>query len=69
MFEKLGFEKFEHQNLGYMRKDNEGRLNGVIFFLDKKSIGVHYTEVETIGITMDELKAINKKCEELGWIE
>ena len=67
MFEELGYEKFQHQNVGYMRRDNEGRLTGVIFFLDKKSIGVHYTEVETIGITMQELQAINEKVKELGW--
>lgn len=68
MFEKMNYEKFQNINLGYARRDEKGILNAIIFFLEKKAIGIHYDE-KTIGITMQELQAINLKCKELGWIK
>lgn len=68
LFEELGYEKIKNTNIGYFRKEQDERLNGIIFFLDKKSVAVHYDNTYTIGITMEDLKAINMKCEELQWL-
>lgn len=65
LFYELGFEKIKNTNIGYFRKEQDERLNGIIFFLDKKSVAVHYDNTYTIGITMEDLKAINMKCLEL----
>lgn len=69
MFEEMNYSKLKNENLGYARITEDGLLNAIIFFLEKKAIGVHFDEAQTVGITIQELKAINKKCEELGWIE
>ena len=67
MFEKLGYKK---EDVLTIRKAKIGtrfrnRKNGhvVSFYDEKKEFEKPYEE-----ITMEELKAINKKCEELGWL-
>lgn len=72
MFEELGYEKKENglHNVARYKKDDDN----IIYFRE----ATKYSEADVhksgeycetcYGITMQELKAINKKCEELGWI-
>ena len=78
MFEKLGYKKKEI-------KDKWNKVWGISYKNKKKwiEINIDYTDAEicigTIGddysygeavyISMQELKVINKKCKELGWLE
>ena len=70
MFEELGYKKFtgEHGYVTYLLKYDKDNDN-IIYFYDDKTFhkGGEYSEFCDY-ITMQELKAINKKCEELGWI-
>lgn len=72
MLEELGYKKIvgdKHTSTYLLKyyKDNDN----VIYFSDTWGKGVskggEYSEY-CDDITMQELKAINKKCEELGWI-
>lgn len=72
MFEELGYKRTENglHNVARYKKDDDN----VIYFCEATSYSaadVHksgeYCET-CYGITMRELKAINKKCEELGWM-
>ncbi len=65
MFEELGYKKRLIQNIC------EEEI-GICYYSEKESINFYY-EGQKINkylayITMEELKAINKKCGELGWI-
>ena len=68
MFEDIGYEIIENTNttlnyelIGkYMDKE-------IIFEKLDKSFSAGYSTGECCHITMQELKAINKKVEELGW--
>lgn len=60
MFEKLGYGKF-YENSTDIRYSNE--CNEIIAFYG----AVKTFEKNTYPINMQELKAINKKAEELGW--
>lgn len=68
MFEELGYKK---EGILNIRGANIGtrfrnRKNGHVFsFYDENRV----FEKPYEEITMEELKAINKKCEELGWLE
>lgn len=49
--------------------DNEKERINVVFYLKIKQIRVYYVETdEDVFINMPLLKAINKQCEELGWL-
>lgn len=75
MFKQLGYEKFITIE-GYIiyvhscesRFDDDEALiyypKYIAFVLDEKYVRFGY-----INITIEELKAVNKQCEELGWIE
>lgn len=72
MFEELGYKRTENRlhNVARYKKDDDN----VIYFCEATSYSVadvhksgEYCET-CYGITMQELKAINKKCEELEWI-
>lgn len=63
MFEELGYIKEEHKNcIEYFRGKNEDEKAITLWRINEPSIASYS------GITMQELKAINKKCEELGWM-
>ena len=67
MFEKLGYIKVEDNkdNIEY-RKIVEGDLFEIDFWKTDKTVSKNY--YRDIGyISMQELQAINKKVEELGW--
>lgn len=73
MFEELGYEKItnRHDQVFHIEyvKYNENRDKSITiqFWNDKTFDKINnFEEVEYI--TMQELKAINYKCEELGWI-
>ena len=70
LFEELGYEKYmtdKHQ--GYYQYDEQSNTICILFILDKKAIAIRYDGSNTPAITMNELQTINKKCQELGWIE
>ena len=64
MFEKLGYiEHFKNETNEVYRTDSSHCLGrSTIFQYENKRI------LPSPIITMQELKAINKKCEELGWL-
>ena len=64
IFEALGYEKIQRNYRSgtvyeYVHED----LRSIDFICENKEV-----KVWNIGITMDELKAINKKVQELGWL-
>lgn len=62
MFEKLGYEKLDSKNLLYKKKHFSGFILRIAFFDNKKIL-----ITESIGL--EDLQAINKQVEELGWYE
>lgn len=73
MFEKMGYEKeFTYYNdnetyIAYTRKSEYA--SNIEFNLINKTIIVYYKDKKAANITIDLLKVINKKVEELGWIK
>ena len=68
MFEKLGYKYSkllsDDVRIYYEHKNNNNQpSNFILFDLDYKSIS------NDCDITLEELQAINKQCEELGWYE
>ena len=64
MFEKLDYKKIEKSNK-IIYREKMGLLipnAEIVFYKNNKWIGVNF------NLDMQELKAINKKCEELEWI-
>ena len=62
LLEKLMFEKSEIKNICIKYTKYNLFSKEIYFHLKQKKIGLD-------GVfTMQELQAINKKCEELGWI-
>lgn len=68
-FEKIGYKRKE---LDYIfsrfweEYENEELAKTFAFNTEYKTINI--TDENDFGVTMDELKAINEKCKELGWI-
>lgn len=50
-----------------MVNQNHGWEYRTIWFWNDKTVECEY-DYNAMSTTMDELKAINKKCEELGWL-
>ena len=64
MFEKLGYKRYETEDYFEWRKD------GITIDFDLQNETVTKYDMRDDAyecITMAELKAINKKCQELGW--
>lgn len=74
MFEELGFRKLldGETDILYVydkRLMGDRILHHILFSRVSKIIFSYGDDTDkTCGIGMQELKAINKKCEELGWI-
>lgn len=68
MFEKLEYEK-EKGDLDIQLYKNKNGYGEIIFDLRDKAIRASNDENEAIYFNVKELQAINKKCQELGWIE
>lgn len=65
-FEKINYIKLaENENyIGYVSKNT---IDFILFVLDKKMVCPHKHGTQYTGISMEELKAIQMKCDELGW--
>ena len=73
LFERLGYEKLENEQHIIFEKGVSTR-NRIIFARFKKTVSCIFIDEDYewndgIDITMQELQAINKKVEELGWIK
>lgn len=67
IFEKLGYTKHENERSVYYKYKKFGNM--IDFNLRSKEIHFHSDGIDTIGsITLQELKAINKKVQELRWL-
>lgn len=68
MMKELGYEK--HSSKSNERFDlyspNNERLIRIVFNLRTKRIAIH---CDNDALDMQELQAINKKCQELGWVK
>ena len=64
MFEALGFKKYlnkyDNEHIWYR---NSRTKSEIVFNLTFKSISNDY------AIQLNELKAINQKCKEMGWLD
>lgn len=73
MFEELGYEKNidTPTNLIYQNKKNnkEIRFYKIYKCIETSLIEFEESEGNSIFFTMQELQAINKKVEELGWMK
>ena len=68
MFEELGYEKHSsksNERFDLYSSDDE-HLIRIVFNLRTKRIAIH---CDNDALDMQELQAINKKCQELGWIK
>lgn len=71
MFKDLGYKKYFNNDITFFYQNNgTGEQYGFEIYLEEREIyPVCYSEEdEAILITIQELQAINKKCEELEWI-
>jgi hypothetical protein len=68
MFEKLGYEKIIESNVR-IDYEKEGQFfdKEIVFGLIDKIVCVELGTGESGNINVQELQAINKKVEELGW--
>lgn len=70
IFEELGYKRFnkkhDFENIKYYKDDDN-----ILYFDEKDKSFYKSGEYDSMcdDITMQELKVINKKCEELGWLE
>lgn len=68
MFESLGYTLIRSDNcLISYEKNKIDALIRIVFIMEDKKFYSEYNDVAH-DITMDELKAVNKQIEELGWI-
>lgn len=72
MFKELGYTKRGFDDFIVYEKGDYISLNVIEFHLKNKIIQSYIEECELgnviSGLTVDELKAINQQCKELGWI-
>lgn len=77
LFEELGYEKIDSnkiKHIRYIRLINKTTKENINFHKNFKKVEVYFYDIEDYEelikpISMQELKAINLKCKELGWIE
>ena len=65
--EELGYERIVDDTIGIIYRNNKHKLE-ILF--TKLTQEFHFSTDEDVfvSITMEELKAIYKQCEDLGWI-
>lgn len=70
MFEELGYEIIEN-NKTTLNYEKEGLYmdKEIVFELLDESVTAGYGTGECCHISIQELQAINKKCQELGWVK
>lgn len=75
MFETLGYHEndrpYRDSPIGYFRRLDYKHYIEILFLLSEKRVVYSSTNSinDCISITMPDLKAIQKQCEELGWTE
>lgn len=77
IFEELGYEKIDNKkikHIRFIRQANKTTSESINFHKIFEKVEVYFYDFEDSQelikpITMQELKAINLKCKELGWIE
>ena len=75
MFKELDYKKEEDNNYILFRKELLNKeFKIIVFNLNKELIDIrteddYYYQTITTILNMQELKAINEKCRELGWLE
>lgn len=77
LFEELGYEKIDNnkiKHIRFIRQINKNTKENIDFHKTFKKVEVYFYDFEDSEelikpISMQELKAINLKCKELGWIE
>ena len=71
MFEKLGYKQVENNAnyIGYKYEFSDGSsiYSTIRFYLPQQCIELYYNDDILNSIEVDELQAINKQVEELGW--
>ena len=76
LFKELGYEKIDKKRLKhiqYVRQINKNTKENITFHKTFKKVEVYFYDYEdyeelTKPIAMQELKAINEKVKELGWV-
>lgn len=76
MFERIGYERnadeigfYVEDDFEYLIYDEEGDRS-IKFWAEEKKIELHGDDpYEYVYLKMEDLKAIIKQCEELGWLE
>ena len=75
MFKQLGYHvsdrPYRNSPLGYFRRLDYKHYVEILFFLSEKKVVYSSTNGidDCVAIQMPELKAINKQCKELGWLD
>lgn len=77
LFEELGYRKIDTnkiKHIRFIRQANKTTNESINFHKVFKKVEVYFYDFEdhqelTKPISMEEIKAINLKCKELGWIE
>lgn len=64
MFESLGYERSKYYDRNLMIQYYDEEENQFVFWINEQEFSS-----SKFSFTVDELKAINKQCEELGWFE
>ena len=67
MFKELGYEKQAESIFGLVYR-NKNNYAEITFDLYDETICASIHDDESVYLSMEELRAINKKCEELGWL-
>lgn len=77
LFEELGYEKIDNnkiKHIRFIRQANKTTKENIDFHKIFKKVEAYFYDFEDHQelikpISLEELKAINLKCKELGWIE
>lgn len=69
MFEELGYEKDINVSYGLIRYNKDDK-QFIRFIIEEKCVEantISENRIDILSLNMQELQAINKKVEELGW--
>ena len=67
MFEKLGYGDYFNNGLRITYSNFDKECKMIEFDLKKKQLMLADDSEEVFELSFEELQAINKQCEELGW--
>lgn len=70
LFKNLGWEYKDYENkIYYERTHNSGCIERITFIPSLKQFSTHTYHIDGVMLSLEELQAINKQVEELGWGE